>query len=57
MRPKSLTIDSHSHVGVPAAAELAKPHGDAQANPLVRIDNARGGPRKRLADLLAHVES
>jgi len=58
LRPKSLTIDSHSHVGVPgSAAELAKPHGDPQANPLLRFANARGGLDKRLADLLAHVES
>src|SRR6266540_380037 len=33
-RPKSVTIDIHSHVAVPAAAEFVKPHLDASANPL-----------------------
>ena len=27
-RPKSTTIDIHSHVGVPAAAHIAQPHLD-----------------------------
>jgi aminocarboxymuconate-semialdehyde decarboxylase len=33
-RPQSVTIDIHSHVAVPAAAEYVKPHLDAAANPL-----------------------
>jgi aminocarboxymuconate-semialdehyde decarboxylase len=33
-RPQSVTIDIHSHVAVPAAAEYVKPHLDASANPL-----------------------
>jgi len=57
MRPKSLTIDSHSHVGVPGGGRVGKAHWDPQANPLVRFANAGGGLDKRLADLLAHVES
>ena len=28
VRPKSITIDIHSHVGVPAAAAIALPHLD-----------------------------
>ena len=65
-RPKSVTIDVHSHVGVPRAAELAKPHLAADAMPLVTFANAetkalnqeqegdivgRAGLDKRLADL------
>src|SRR6185436_8544795 len=66
VRPKSTTIDFHSHVGVPRAAELVKPHLDPAGNPLARFANAEtkalnqqqeadivahGGLDKRLADL------
>jgi len=66
VRPKSITVDFHSHVGVPRAAELVKPHLDPASNPLARFTNdetkalnqkqeadivARGGLDKRLADL------
>jgi aminocarboxymuconate-semialdehyde decarboxylase len=66
LRPKIITVDFHSHVGVPEAAELVKPHLDAQSNPLARFADAatralnqqqeadikaRGGLDKRLADL------
>src|SRR3954465_4044685 len=34
VRPKSATIDIHSHVGVPAAAAIATPHLDASTVPL-----------------------
>jgi aminocarboxymuconate-semialdehyde decarboxylase len=66
IRPKSLTVDFHSHVGVPAAGEIVKPHLDMQSNPLVRFADAatralnqkqeadiiaRGGLDNRLADL------
>src|SRR2546421_12617538 len=34
VRPKSTTIDIHSHVGVPAAAAIAQPHLDASTVPL-----------------------
>ncbi len=40
IRPKSITIDVHSHVGVPRAAELVKPHLAATAMPLVTYANA-----------------
>ncbi len=33
-RPQSVTIDIHSHVAVPAAAEYVKPYLEASANPL-----------------------
>ena len=67
IRPKSITVDFHSHVGVPRAAELVKPHLDpACQSPLARSPTprrkalnqkqeadivARGGLDKRLADL------
>jgi aminocarboxymuconate-semialdehyde decarboxylase len=35
VRPQSITIDMHSHIAIPAAAELAKPHLDAASNPLL----------------------
>jgi aminocarboxymuconate-semialdehyde decarboxylase len=66
IRPKSVTIDVHSHVAVPRAAELAKPHLAANAMPLATYANAetkalnqkqeadvvsRAGLEQRLADL------
>jgi aminocarboxymuconate-semialdehyde decarboxylase len=66
IRPKSITIDFHSHVGVPHAAELVEPHLATNAMPLVTFANeetralnqkqegdiaARSGLDKRLADL------
>jgi aminocarboxymuconate-semialdehyde decarboxylase len=66
-RPQSITIDIHSHVAVPEAAEFVKPHLDPAAIPLVnfaapetRALNARQdsertplmtGHDKRLSDL------
>ncbi len=37
LRPKSTTIDIHSHVGVPAAAALVKPHLDPASVPLAHF--------------------
>ena len=34
-RPKSLTLDIHSHVGIPAAAAIALPHLDPSTVPLL----------------------
>ena len=46
IRPKSITIDVHSHVGVPRAAELVKPHLAATAMPLVTLCQRRDqGPQ------------
>jgi len=39
-RPTSMTIDAHSHVGVPRAAEFVKPHLDPNSSPLVHFANA-----------------
>ena len=65
-RPRSITIDVHSHVGVPRAAELVKPHLAPDAMPLATFADAatkalnqkqeadivtRAGLDKRLADL------
>src|SRR5205823_11655958 len=36
LRPQSLTVDLHSHVAVPRAAELVKPHLDFSTIPLAR---------------------
>ena len=37
MRPQSITIDIHSHVAVPQAAEFVKPHLDPAVIPLVNF--------------------
>jgi aminocarboxymuconate-semialdehyde decarboxylase len=37
VRPKSITIDFHSHVSVPAAAAFVAPHLGPTANPLVQF--------------------
>ena len=38
-RPKSLTLDIHSHVGVPRAAQLVQPHLDPATVPLVHFQS------------------
>ena len=65
-RPKTITIDVHSHVAVPRAAEFVRPHLAATAMPLVTFANpetkalnqkqeadigARAGLEQRLSDL------
>jgi aminocarboxymuconate-semialdehyde decarboxylase len=65
-RPKNVTIDVHSHVGVPAAAKFVEPHLDLSTIPLAHFANAetkalnqkqeadireRVGHQHRLADL------
>jgi len=66
VRPKSVTIDIHSHVGVPQAAKFVEPHLDWATIPLAHFANAetkalsqkqeadireRAGHEHRLADL------
>jgi aminocarboxymuconate-semialdehyde decarboxylase len=66
IRPRSVTIDVHSHVGVPRAAAFVKPHLSPDAMPLVTFADAhtralnqkqetdiltRSGLDQRLADL------
>jgi aminocarboxymuconate-semialdehyde decarboxylase len=40
VRPKSMTIDIHSHIAVPEAAEFAKPHLDWSTIPLAHFATA-----------------
>jgi len=40
LRPKSLTVDIHSHVGVPQAAAFVAPHLDLATMPLVHFADA-----------------
>jgi aminocarboxymuconate-semialdehyde decarboxylase len=40
VRPRSMTIDVHSHVAVPEAAEFVKPHLDIASLPLVQFATA-----------------
>jgi aminocarboxymuconate-semialdehyde decarboxylase len=40
LRPKSTTIDIHSHVAIPAAAALVKPHLDPATIPLTHFADA-----------------
>jgi aminocarboxymuconate-semialdehyde decarboxylase len=66
LRPKSMTIDVHSHVGVPQAAKFVQPHLDRSTVPLAHFATAetkalsakqeadiggRAGVERRLADL------
>lgn len=41
LRPASMTIDMHSHVGVPEAAALVAPHLDLSTVPLAHFANAQ----------------
>src|SRR5262245_11201028 len=38
-RPKTITIDIHSHVAVPRASEFAKPHLDLSTIPLAHFSS------------------
>src|SRR5215813_3365038 len=40
VRPKSTTIDAHSHIAVPRAAEFIKPHLDVSTIPLAHFSSA-----------------
>ncbi len=66
LRPKSVTIDVHSHVGVPQAAKFVEPHLDGSTTPLGHFAtpetkalsakqeadiSSRAGVKQRLADL------
>jgi aminocarboxymuconate-semialdehyde decarboxylase len=57
VRPKSVTIDVHSHVGVRRAAEFVKPHLAATAMPLVTFANAetRALNQVQEADIVARA--
>ena len=57
IRPKSRTIDIHSHVGVPRAAELVKPHLALDAMPLVTFADAatKALNQKQEVDIVARA--
>jgi len=40
VRPKSITIDAHTHIAVPRAAEFIKPHLDVSTIPLAHFASA-----------------
>ena len=52
LRPKSVTVDMHSHVMVPEAAALTQPHVDLSKVPLAHFatDNTKALNRKQDAD-------
>ena len=56
-RPRSITIDVHSHVGVPRAADLVRPHLDPAAMPLVAFADAgtRALNQQQEADIVARA--
>jgi aminocarboxymuconate-semialdehyde decarboxylase len=56
-RPPSVTIDVHSHVGVPRAADFVKPHLAPGAMPLVTFADAptRELNQKQEADIVARA--
>jgi len=69
MRPQSVTIDIHSHIAIPRAAELVKPHLDPAAIPLInfaapetkainaRQDSDRQGVMTRHEERLADLDA
>ena len=54
-RPKSITIDIHAHVAVPAAAEIVRPHLDLSTVPLAHYADAatKALNLKQDADIIA----
>src|SRR5215472_9782873 len=56
-RPKSVTIDIHSHVAVPEAAKFVEPHLDWSTIPLAHFANAetKALNQKQEADIRARV--
>jgi aminocarboxymuconate-semialdehyde decarboxylase len=56
-RPKSVTIDIHSHVAVPAAAKFVEPHLDWATIPLAHFANAETKTlsQKQEADIRARI--
>ena len=57
-RPKTVTIDIHAHVDVPAAAELVAPHLDMATVPLFHFATppSQALTQKQTADLAARRE-
>jgi aminocarboxymuconate-semialdehyde decarboxylase len=57
IRPTSITIDTHSHVGVARAAEFVKPHLDLKSMPLVQFASAetKALNQKQEGDIVARA--
>jgi len=57
LRPKTVTVDIHSHVAVPAAAKFVEPHLDRATIPLAHFANAetRALSQKQEADIRARA--
>jgi len=57
LRPKSVTVDIHSHVAVPAAAKFVEPYLDWATIPLAHFTNAetRALSQKQEADIRARA--
>jgi aminocarboxymuconate-semialdehyde decarboxylase len=57
IRPGGITIDIHAHVGVAAAAEIARPHLDLSTIPLFQFADAetRALNQKQEADIVARA--
>ena len=57
LRPTSITLDLHSHVGVPRASAFVKPHLSPTASPLVRFANAETQAlnQKQESDIVARA--
>jgi len=57
VRPKSVTIDIHAHVGVPAAAQFVEPHLDWETIPAVHFADAatKALNQKQEADIRARI--
>jgi aminocarboxymuconate-semialdehyde decarboxylase len=57
VRPKSVTVDIHSHVAVPEAAKFVEPHLDLKTIPLAHFSNAetRALNQKQEADIRANA--
>src|SRR3974390_2130557 len=56
-RPKSTTIDAHTHVAVPRAAEFIKPHLDVSTIPLAHFanDETKAINAKQEADIRSRI--
>src|SRR5262244_1896319 len=57
VRPKSITIDIHSHVAIPQATAFVKPHLDMSTIPLAHFSNAetKALAQKQDADVRPHI--
>jgi len=59
VRPKSTTVDIHSHVAIPQATAFVKPHLDMSTIPLAHFSNAetKALAQKQDADVRPRITS